>query len=148
MKRLLTILKLLCVSGLVLVSVQATAQSHDFANQPYQSDTQARLTLTVPFGAQARTQRAEPRLELGIRSYQQDTASLANTSWVLKNSEYREANFGFTLTDNPQFIVNQKVVHFNDEQANLDTISSTALITVGVGAAVIGVILLVATSGG
>lgn len=118
---------------LMSVSAPAVAQSHNFSNDIYQSDSQARLTLTVPFGAEKQSTKTEPRLEFGVRNYQ---AQPDFTSWAYRDAPYKEAKIGLTLSSQPKFLQNGDVVYFTSDRNDL---SDGQKVAVGVG---IGVVAL------
>jgi len=126
----------LAISGLVLLPMSASAQSHDFHNSNLRSGSEARVTFKIPLDAKTSNPKSEPRLEFGIRNYNRST-SAETSSWMLKSSElgYKESNFGLTLSEEPRLMLNGELAQFNSEQANLGTAGK-----IGIGVVVVVVV--------
>ena len=120
----------------------ALAQSSGFDNAYTPRGSEARLSFTIPIGESSKTYKTAPRLELGLRRYSQQP--LAATDWMLNDRpNFTEARLGFTLSDAPNFLLNNQVLVLSaqDEQANVGTAGK---IGIGVGAVVLVGVVLVA----
>lgn len=136
------------MTGLTFMPLAASAQSHDFAQPHQRSGSEARLSLTVPFGADTSSPKTEPRLELGVRNYRAPRLNQA-AAWLLKSPElnYTESRVGLTLSETPNLMLNGEAYIFNEEQANASTAGK---IGIGVGVVVVVVVaaaVIYATTG-
>lgn len=137
--------------GAVFLSVQATtclAQSSSL-EQEFSQGSEARATLTLPFGTQTRSYKDKARFEFGIRQYQ----SKSKHDWVFKsgaadnfdiyNRQYVDSNFGFTLSNDTAFLVNGQALQIETQELGINDTTKVAIGVVGVivvGAFIAGVV--------
>ncbi len=132
--------KILTIS-MVILSAQSTnsfAQTSSFDQAFLDRGTEARATLTIPFGVRVRSNKDKTRLEFGIRQYQDQH----NNDWILKSSagqnlslydqRYIESKLGVTLSDNAVFLVNGQEWERVQEELGVGTAGK-----IGIGAVVI-----------
>lgn len=136
----------LFVLPFTLFSSFALAQSSSFDNAYAPRGSEARLSFTIPIGEGSKTSKTAPRLDFGLRNYSQRPYAAAD--WMLESQpNYKEARFGFTLSDKPDFLLNDQVfvLSAQDEQANIGTAGKVGLGVVAVAlvtVAVIGIIVI------
>ena len=123
----------LTAAGVIALSSLATAQSNSYEDNLRPQSAEARLSFTVPFGAQRSSPKSEARLEFNVRNYHAPRRSSA-PAWVLRSPglEYTEARVGLTLSKTPSFLVNGRAYEINEDQAHASTAGK-----VGIGAAVV-----------
>jgi len=130
--------KLLAFSVILMTcqSTSASAQISGIENEFDKNDTQARITLTIPFGTATKSSKDATRLELGIRQYRQtDNIDWALRSGAIHDREFVESKFGLTLSSEPVLMMNGQVLELSDESKNLNDVEK-----VGIGVAVVAVI--------
>jgi len=117
-----------------LIPRMSMAQSSDFDRAFQERGAEARLSLRIPFGQGENTTKTAPRLELGVRHYTDPNAAL--TDWMLTGQpDFQEARLSLTLESTPQFMLNDQILIFNqDEDANIGTAGKIGL---GVAAVVV-----------
>jgi len=144
---LIHLLKSTCaVIAASLLAAPCFAQTSNFDQNLFRGN-EARATLTIPFGSQTRKKADTPRLEFGIRQYQNpsrhDWALNSGTTYNFgpQNSDFIESKIGFTLSNETTFLLNGQKVEFEREELGLGTGEKVAIgvgVTVAVVAAVIG----------
>jgi len=130
----------LAVSLAAVFPFASQAQSSDFERQFSPRGTEARLSFTLPMGESTDKIKTAPRLDFAVRNYQ--TSDPRSRSWIFADqSNYRQTRLGFTLTDNPQLMLNDQVLILtqDQEQAHIDkwgkaglTVAAVALTAVAV----------------
>lgn len=74
-------------ASLLPVSLPASAQSHDFASSQFRQNSEARLSLTIPFGTERTDYKAQPRMSFYVRRYKENDG--LNNDWIFKPSAQR-----------------------------------------------------------
>ena len=123
----------------ILATVQATnsfAQNSSL-EQAFLQNTEARATLTIPFGSQSRSYKDKTRVEFGIRQYRNTPqndwvlSSGSPQSFGLNHQGFIDSKFGFTLSDKTDFLLNGQAFEIEtDEELG---ISTGGKIAIGVG---------------
>jgi len=121
---------------------QAQSSEFDRAFNPYGAE--ARVSFSIPFGDSPDRTKTKPRLDFAVRHYA--NSSQTSIDWMMVNqAPYRETRLGLTLEQSPQVMLNNQVLslRLQDEQANLDGLS-TIILTVAGGVVIIGGAYLIA----
>ena len=134
---------LLLLPGLqfMLYPMAVQAQSADIDHAFAQTGAEARTSLTIPLGHSPNNTKTAPRLNLGVRNYQQPSNS--TTNWMRADrQDYRDVSLCFTLEETPKLMMNeQNLWRPADEQANIGTAGKIGL---GVGAVVLAGVAVLA----
>ena len=83
-------MKIISICGVIAGSLYAApcfAQASNI-DEAFLRGSEARATITIPFGGTKRVQKDKPRLEFGIRRYQND----ARYDWALNSVSTRAFN--------------------------------------------------------
>jgi len=119
-----------------LATVQATnsfAQTSSL-EQAFLQNTEARATLTIPFGSQSRSYKDKTRVEFGIRQYR----NTPQNDWVLSSGStqsfgfdtqsFIDSKFGFTLSNETDFLLNGQAFEIKtDEELGINTAEGIAI---------------------
>lgn len=110
------------LAGALLSPISAVAQSSAFDQALDKKGVEGVVSLTIPFGASSKITREAPRLELVARSYKKDAYSV---DWALSENFYEE-RIGFTLSQDPDFLINGGEFQFPgpDEQLDIDAVGA------------------------
>ena len=87
--------------------------------------SEARATITIPFGGSKRSQKDKPRLEFGIRQYQNQSSSdwmlnsTAAQNYGRRENDFIESKIGFTLSNETALLVNGREMETNREELGL-----------------------------
>ena len=134
----------------ILLSVSLLQIAPANAQTPTDRDIQVRAGITIPFGAQKKSIKTQPRLEFGMYNYDISSRDAFGQDWefgaLMREDRPRNMQFGMTLNKEPQFLLNGEEYLFRDPNAeNLDGTEKT-IIGVGIGVVVVGAVLLTAAA--
>lgn len=117
----------------LLGSAICQAQSSDM-ERGYQSSSEARLAITLPFGTSANKHKEKPRLELISR---RSTDNRSDLNWAVSES-FQENRLGITLSKSPAMSLNGQIIEFDgEEQLGLSSGTKEVLIIGGLALAIV-----------
>ncbi len=128
-----------------LFASSLSAQSVHPLHQYGERDIRSSINLTIPLGGERNTAMSKPQFNLSFQQHrlQQDSYNFVPSNIEVKSSSYnlqpRQARIGFTLDQHPQLMMNGKPYDLPEDTANASTLGK-----VGIGAAVIGGIVVIA----
>ena len=120
----------------ILATAQATSSFAQTSSleQEFLRDTEARATITIPFGSQSHSYKDKTRVEFGLRQYK----NTPQNDWVLKSGSaqgfglnhqgFIDSKFGFTLSDETDFLLNGQAFEIEaDEELGISTAEGIAI---------------------
>lgn len=128
-----------------LFASSVSAQSLHPLHQYGERDIHSSINLTIPFGGQPNAATSKPQFNLSVQQHRlrQNPYNFVPNNIDVKSSTYnlqpRQARIGFTLDQQPQLMMNGKPYELPQGTANASTMGK-----VGIGAAVIGGIVVIA----
>ena len=131
----------------ILATAQATSSFAQTSSleQEFLRDTEARATITIPFGSQSHSYKDKTRVEFGLRQYK----NTPQNDWVLKSGSaqgfglnhqgFIDSKFGFTLSDRTDFLLNGQAFEIEtDEELRISTAGGIAI---GVGVVLVAALI-------